>query len=175
MSMRKEIQFERRMYPGYIVFVAVYFDEELERYNYTTLSSLYNLGRMVVVGTASNNFYKCISKTKQFTINFLSQDYLDDILIGSKSGEKVDKLSESNLELESVDLNGKTAQIIKQAQLSYNCILQENFKSAKFTSYNNLICNLEQVIVAENFDVNTYEPFVFIGTDEGRFFRRCKK
>lgn len=173
--MRQIIDFKRRMYAGNAVFVALYYDSENNRYNYTTLSSMYNLGRMVVMGSAKNNFSKCIQNNEDFTINFLSINYLDDILLGGEEGSEVNKLKESQLDVEYVEVNKIKYPIIKQAKLAYKCSFKEFLNSESYPDYNNIICNLDYVFASEEFDVNNYEPLIFVGTDQGHFFKRGVK
>ncbi len=175
--MKKNLDFERRMYAGYPVYIAVYFDQDNNRYSFTTLSSIYNLGRMVVVGCGKNNFLKCITEQKSFTINFLSYDYIKDFYIGGEDGKKVSKFEKSSLELEDVKIDNFSTKVVKQADLVYSCSVVEVCHNDKFPMYYNIISNMDNVLVDEkhykdnSFDVTQYEPFLFIGTDQGRYFR----
>ncbi len=180
--MKKEIRFTRRMYAGHPIFVALYYDREKESYNYTTLSSIYNLGKMVVVGSGKNNFLKCALKQRKFTLNFLSEDYLEEIKKGGLSGSRINKFEKSRLSTEKVVINDEEVVVIKQADLIYSCSLVDVFENEKvFPNYSNLLCNLNHVMIDDKhynsgqFDVEHYEPLIFIGTDKGRFFRKAIK
>lgn len=169
----KEIFYEKRLYPGYPVFEIVYYDIDNQRYSYTTASSMYNLGKMIVLGLNDNNAYKCILESKSFSVNFLSKKYLKDIEIGSHSGLISNKFKESKLTKIKTDNNC----CIKQAQLVYECEFIENYVSKEFNQYNNIIGRIKHVYIDnklyknDNLDVLNYHPVFYIGTDLGRFYR----
>lgn len=169
----KEIVSERRMYAGYPVFLITYFDVDNNRYNYSTISSMYTLGDMAVIGLGNNNTKKCILESKNFSISFLSFEYLKDMEIGGELGENVDKFKDSNLTLESLD----DFKYIKQAELVYDVTFIENLESVAYPKFANFICRLNKVYAKDSLanngvlDVNNYKPTILIGTDKGIFFR----
>ncbi len=179
--MKKEIIFNKRMYLGYPVIVVVFWDTVNERFSATTLSSVYNLGKMLVLGVGKNNFYNCILSTKQFTINILPFKFLDEVLKFSVSGTTNDKLLNSNLTINKKVLNGKTIAYFEEAVLIYNCCYKETFISEEYDLYANLICNIDNVyadeciIKDEIINPDLYDLTIFVGTDYGRYFKDTSK
>ncbi len=172
----KKISSERRMYSGYPVFVMTYYDKDNKRYNYTTSSSMYVLGKMVVLGLGDNNAKKCIIENKEFSVSFLSTDYISDIEIGAESGKEVDKFQLAKIEME--DLGD--VKCIKEAELVYHLTFTENIVAEDFQSFSNLICKLNNVYAKDTLvsdgvlNVEKYNPTIFVGTDDGTFYKEIK-
>lgn len=173
----KEIISERRMYAGYPLFVITYFDKDKNRYNYSTFSSMYVLGKMVMIGLGDNNTKKCILEAKSFSVSFVNSEYLKDLEIGGMSGAEVDKFSESTFTLECKN----DLCYIKQAELVYDLTFVEKFKSSEFPEFDNLVCRLNKVLgndsIIENdsIDVDKFSPVMFMGTDQGTFYKKLSK
>lgn len=169
----KELIFEKRMYPGYPVFELVYFDADNNRYNYTTASSMYTLNKMVVLGLNDNNALKCITKSKQFSINFLTKEYFNEIQHGSTSGIEINKFTNTNLDL--IDLDNNKA--IKQSQLVYNCSFIENHICSEFNKYNNVIARIDSVYISNDLyvdnslDILNFKPVFYYGTDKEKVLK----
>ncbi len=172
----KTIDYKKRMYAGYPIFLLTYFDEANNRYNYSTLSSMYTLGKMAVLGLGNNNSKKCITEHKTFTVSFVTLDYTEDINNGAKPGLEFDKFKTSNLTL--IKKDGYA--YIKEAQLVYKLTLKEVFVAQSFKDYTNVFCNIDTVLVNNqiylngSIDVCKYQPSIFIGTDNGRFYKTIK-
>lgn len=175
---KTSIEYSRRMYAGCTAFIVTFWDEDNNRFSYTAMSSIYVLGKMVVLGSANNNMLKCIRETKKFGVNFLTKEYLDDIMLGAKSSREEDILSESNLTPIIIE---KQLSIIEESQLSYVCELKDIYCSEEFPDYFSIIGNIKEVL-ADNtivkdgkINVDKYDPIIFVGTDEGRFFKNLTK
>ncbi len=172
----KEIKYNRRMYAGYPVFLITYYDKDNKRFNYATSSSMYTLGKMAMIGLGNSNAKKCILETKEFTVSFISKKYITDVENGGTSGQSNDKFSTSNLTMDTID----NISYIKEAELVYKLTLVENFQSEDFPKYSNLVCNIGRVFANDNIviddyiNVDKYDPLIFIGTDQGRFFKSLK-
>ncbi len=168
------IDYSRRMYAGCTVFLITFWDKDNNRFSYTTMSSIYVLGKMVVLGSANNNMLKCIKEIKKFGINFLTKKYLDDIMLGGKSSCEEDILSQSSLTPIMID---KHLSIIEESQLTYVCELTDVYCNKEFPNYFSIIGNIKQVLAEssivkdDKIDVDKYDPIIFVGTDEGRFFK----
>ncbi len=172
----KEIKSEKRMYAGYPVFLLTYFDTYNNRYNFATISSMYVLGKMVVIGFGKNNARFCIPESKNFTVSFLSEEYLEDMELGGESGRVINKFSESKVTLESKD----GIHFIKEAELVYDLTFVESFESSEYPQYANYVCTLNRVYgkdcIVENeaLNIDNYNPTLFVGTDQGKYYKSFK-
>ncbi len=172
----KEIIKEKKMYAGYPVFLLTYFDTFNNRYNFATISSMYVLGEMVVIGFGKNNARFCIHETKNFSVSFLSQEYIEDMELGGESGRVIDKFAVSNVTLDTIG----ELRYIKEAELVYDLTFVESLESTEFPKLGNLVCRLNKVygkddIVNEGIlDIEKYNPTLVIGTDQGSFFKSLK-
>ncbi len=173
----KEIICDRRMYTGYPIFIITYYDKDNGRYNYSTFSSMYTLGKMVMIGLGDNNTKKCIMETKNFSVSFVNSEYLEDIEIGGKSGLEADKFSESIFDLDQFN----NLNYIKQAELVYDLTFVEKFESSEFPEFSSVVCRLNKVFandaITKNgcIDIDKFQPIMFVGTDQGTFYKKLSK
>ena len=96
--MRKNYE-TSKLYYGFPVILLGYKDANF-KYNFTTNSSSYTLGDMMVIGLhCRSNAAKQIMNFKEFTVNIPSENLMDEIEIGGFF-HKVDKIQLSKLDYE---------------------------------------------------------------------------
>jgi len=96
--MRKNYE-TSKLYYGFPVILLGYKDANF-KYNFTTNSSSYTLGDMMVIGFHSrSNAAKQIMNFKEFTVNVPGEDLMNEIEVGGFF-HKVDKIPLSKLEYE---------------------------------------------------------------------------
>lgn len=173
--MKKEINYQRRMYCGYPVFVVCFWDDACDSHNISVLSSSYVLGRMITIGTlSSNTFASSLNKSHKFSVNLIAHDKIDQVLAGATGKTAERRLRKSGLHLDIMDDN---IALIDEAQISYCCTLNNIFIADDFPKYAGVIAHIDKVYVDQelyddgNIRVEYYNPSIFIGTDQGRYIR----
>ncbi len=170
---KQEVDYKRRMYAGYPVFVVCFWDDDAASHNIAVLSSSYVLGRMVTIGLlADNSFSRALQKHHQFSVNFLPHDLIDRTLAGFNGKTAERRLNKSGFTPKLVEGN---LAILEEAQISYCCSLKNINICADFPKYAHIIAHIDRLLVDDsiynngNIDVQYFDPSIFIGTDEGRF------
>jgi len=159
-----------KLYYGFPVFLLGYKDEKYG-YNFTTNSSSYTLGDMIVIGTGKQNAFKQIEFYKSFTVNLPTSDLMKEIEIGGfNSGADKFALSELTYSLsDKVD-----APIIDRCSLTIECELAN---IVVFGSYVNMIGKIvgrkiEQELQADgNLIREKLQPVIYVGDDKMRSYR----
>ncbi|MBF0805552.1 MULTISPECIES: flavin reductase family protein [unclassified Streptococcus] len=162
----------RKLYFGFPVFFLGYKDE-IHGYNITTSSSVYSLGRMVVIGMRTkSNSMQHILKTGEFTINVPQKDLLEEVEVAGFNSKK-DKFDLTKLVYslaQTVD-----APLVDACPVSIECKVVDKME---FGALTNVVAEVTRRVVDEQFvDADGYfrndqfNPVLYIGDGHERLYR----
>jgi len=164
-----------KMYYGFPVVLIGYQDGKFTN-NFTTTSSSYTLGDMLVLGVWKHgNALKEIRKIGCFTINVPSEELMKEIEIGgSNSGEDKFTLAPnlSFTKSEKVD-----APIINECMINIECEVIDIIELDEFSHYCNVISKVKGRLVDHSLQENgvlkrdKINPVFYLGDDEKRSYR----
>ncbi len=171
---KKEIDTEK-LYYGFPIFMIGYKDKTYE-YNFTTVSSSYSLGNMLVIGIYKfGNAIKQIKDANCFTVNVPNENLMKEIEIGGiNSGEDKFKIA-SKL---SYSISNKIdAPIINNCILNIECEVIQIVESDEFQNYSNIIAKIKGRLIDEELlkdGIITREslnPVLYLGDGYKRSYR----
>ena len=176
LEVQKKVEiFTDKLYYGFPVFLLGYKDEKYG-YNYTTISSSYTLGDMLVIGVWKlGNAIKQIESTGCFTINVPSEALMNEIEIGGlHSGNDKFKLAPrlTITNSEKVD-----APIINECVLNIECEVIRIVELEEFGDYCNIFAKVKGRFVNSELQENgilkreLLNPVFYLGDDEKRSYR----
>lgn len=164
-----------KLYYGFPIYLLGYKDDQFG-YNYSTMSSSYTLGNMLVIGVYSlGNAIKQIKQNLCFTINIPSPDLLKDIEKGgSNSGQNKFSIAKglSYSVSEKVD-----APIINECFLCLECEVVQIYQTPELGPYTNVIAQIKGRLIDKNLQtdgvINRSElnPVIFLGDKTMRSYR----
>ena len=164
--MRKNYE-TSKLYYGFPVILLGYKDANF-KYNFTTNSSSYTLGDMMVIGFHSrSNAAKQIMNFKEFTVNVPVEDLMNEIEVGGFF-HKVDKIPLSKLEYEIGEF--VDAPLFTACPISIECKV-ENIVMYGETA--NVIASIKKRIVNSNSD--KLNPVIFLGDEHEKIYRYLRK
>ena len=160
-----------KLYYGFPVILLGYKDANF-KYNFTTNSSSYTLGDMMVIGFHSrSNAAKQITNFKEFTVNVPSENLMNEIEIGGFF-HKADKISLSKLEYEIGEF--VDAPLFTACPISIECKV-ENIVMYGETA--NVIASIKKRVVNSNLieygklNSDKLNPVIFLGDEHERIYR----
>lgn len=171
---KKEIN-PQKLYYGFPIFLMGYKDSSFD-YNFTTLSSSYSLGNMVVVGVYKfGNAVKQVKESRCFTINVPDETLMREIEIGGTNSGKNKFDLASNLTYHISDK--LDVPIIDNCMLNLECEVVQIVESDEFENYTNIIASIkgrwikeelqeEGVLLRDNFN-----PVFYLGDGNQRSYR----
>lgn len=171
---KKEIN-PQKLYYGFPIFLMGYKDSTFG-YNFTTLSSSYSLGNMLVVGIYKfGNAVKQVKESRCFTINIPEETLMKEIEIGgTNSGEDKFKLaSDLNYRIS----NKIDAPIIDNCVLNLECEVVQIIESDEFENYTNIIARIKGRWVKEELQKegvllrDNLNPVFYLGDGNKRSYR----
>lgn len=162
----------RKLYFGFPVFFLGYKDE-VYGYNITTSSSVYSLGKMVVIGMRTkSNSMQHILKTGEFTINLPQKDLLEEVEVAGFNSKK-DKFELTKLSYslaQTVD-----APLVDSCPVSIECKVVDKME---FGALTNIVAEVSRRVVDENlidasgyFKSNQFNPVLYLGDGHERLYR----
>lgn len=171
----KKLNFNtEKFYYGFPVYLLGYKDSNYG-YNFSTMSSSYTLGDMVVVGMFKyGNALKEIRKHKSFTINLPTKSQLEAIEVGAKNSGK-DKFNIIE-HLEYTISNKVNAPIIKQSMVTIECAVISINEPDEFENFVNITAKIKGRLINSNLlkdgkiDENLFSPVIFMADQYNRFF-----
>jgi len=172
----KKVRLEtEKLYFGFAISLLGYKDAA-HGYNYTTISSSYSLGDMIVIGIYKfGNAIQQIKDTNCFTINLPDKSLMKEIEIGgSYSGE--DKFAIASNLTYSVS-NIIDAPIIENCVLNVECEVVQIIESDEFQDYSNVIAKIKGRIINENLQKDgtiirdLINPILYLGDGYKRSYR----
>jgi len=169
----QEVETEKLYYGFPIVLIG--YQDEVNGYNFTTLSSTYSLGDMMTVGIY--RFGCAIEQIKKhgcFTINVPTKSLMKEIEIGGfNSG--VDKFELADL---SYTVSKKiNAPIIKDCMVVIECEVTQIVELDEFSDYSNIVAKIkgrfinETIMGAAVVAPELLSPVLFVGDAFGRGYR----
>jgi len=160
-----------KLYYGFPVILLGYKDANF-KYNFTTNSSSYTLGDMIVIGFHSrSNAAKQITNFKEFTVNVPSENLMNEIEIGGFF-HKADKIPLSKLEYEIGEF--VDAPLFTACPISIECKV-ENIVMYGETA--NVIASIKKRVVNSNLiedgklNSDKLNPVIFLGDEHERIYR----
>jgi len=160
-----------KLYYGFPVILLGYKDVNFE-YNFTTNSSSYTLGDMMVIGFHSrSNAAKQIMNFKEFTVNVPSENLMNEIEIGGFF-HKADKIPLSKLEYEIGEF--VDAPLFTACPVSIECKV-ENIVMYGETA--NVIASIKKHVVNSNLiedsklNLDKLNPVIFLGDEHEKIYR----
>jgi len=160
-----------KLYYGFPVILLGYKDANF-KYNFTTNSSSYTLGDMMVIGFHSrSNAAKQITNFKEFTVNVPSENLMNEIEIGGFF-HKADKIPLSKLEYEIGEF--VDAPLFTACPISIECKV-ENIVMYGETA--NVIASIKKRVVNSNLiedgklNSDKLNPVIFFGDEHERIYR----
>ena len=172
--MRKNYE-TSKLYYGFPVILLGYKDANF-KYNFTTNSSSYTLGDMMVIGFHSrSNAAKQIMNFKEFTVNVPSENLMNEIEIGGFF-HKVDKIPLSKLEYEIGEF--VDAPLFTACPISIECKV-ENIVMYGETA--NVIASIKKRVVNSNLiedgklNSDKLNPVIFLGDEHEKIYRYLRK
>jgi len=160
-----------KLYYGFPVILLGYKDANF-KYNFTTNSSSYTLGDMMVIGFHSrSNAAKQITNFKEFTVNVPSENLMNEIEIGGFF-HKADKIPLSKLEYEIGEF--VDAPLFTACPISIECKV-ENIVMYGETA--NVIASIKKRVVNSNLiedgklNSDKLNPVIFLGDEHERIYR----
>ncbi|VTX48475.1 Flavin reductase like domain protein [Fusobacterium nucleatum] len=160
-----------KLYYGFPVILLGHKDANF-KYNFTTNSSSYTLGDMMVIGFHSrSNAAKQITNFKEFTVNVPSENLMNEIEIGGFF-HKADKIPLSKLEYEIGEF--VDAPLFTACPISIECKV-ENIVMYGETA--NVIASIKKRIVNSNLiedgklNSDKLNPVIFLGDEHERIYR----
>ena len=160
-----------KLYYGFPVILLGYKDANF-KYNFTTNSSSYTLGDMMVIGFHSrSNAAKQIMNFKEFTVNVPSENLMNEIEIGGFF-HKADKIPLSKLEYEIGEF--VDAPLFTACPISIECKV-ENIVMYGETA--NVIASIKKRVVNSNLiedgklNSDKLNPVIFLGDEHERIYR----
>jgi len=164
-----------KLYYGFPVFLIGYKDEKYD-YNYTTISSSYTLGDMLVIGVYKyGNAIKQIKSAGCLTVNIPNEDLMTEIEIGGiHSGkDKFDLASKlTYTKSEKID-----APIINECVLNIECEVVEVVEFNEFEDYCNIFAKVKGRLINKELQENgivkrhLLNPIFYLGDGEKRSYR----
>lgn len=162
----------RKLYFGFPVFFLGYKDE-IHGYNITTSSSVYSLGKMIVIGMRTkSNSMQHILKTGEFTISLPQKDLLEEIEVAGFNSRK-DKFDLTKLAYslgQTVD-----APLVDACPVSIECRVVDKME---FGALTNVVAEVTRRVVDEkfidlegNFRSKQFNPVLYIGDGHERLYR----
>lgn len=166
-----------KLYYGFPVVLISYYDQNGVP-NITTLSSVYTLKDMVVLGISSKGYAgQQIKLVKDFVINIPDRNLEKQIaLCGSNSGRDVKKFDLSSLTpVKSAVVN---APVIQECSIAIECTLTEVIEHEKFAGLTNLIaqikgrCADQDYVTSEGgLDLSKMNPVLYFGDGKTKGFK----
>ncbi|WP_060798278.1 flavin reductase [Fusobacterium nucleatum] len=160
-----------KLYYGFPVILLGYKDANF-KYNFTTNSSSYTLGDMMVIGFHSrSNAAKQITNFKEFTVNVPSENLMNEIEIGGFF-HKADKIPLSKLEYEIGEF--VDAPLFNTCPISIECKV-ENIVMYGETA--NVIASIKKRVVNSNLiedgklNSDKLNPVIFLGDEHEKIYR----
>jgi len=160
-----------KLYYGFPVILLGYKDANF-KYNFTTNSSSYTLGDMMVIGFHSrSNAAKQIMNFKEFTVNVPSENLMNEIEIGGFF-HKADKIPLSKLEYEIGEF--VDAPLFTACPISIECKV-ENIVMYGETA--NVIASIKKRVVNSNLiedgklNSDKLNPVIFLGDEHEKIYR----
>lgn len=160
-----------KLYYGFPVILLGYKDANF-KYNFTTNSSSYTLGDMMVIGFHSrSNAAKQIMNFKEFTVNVPSENLMNEIEIGGFF-HKADKIPLSKLEYEIGEF--VDAPLFTACPVSIECKV-ENIVMYGETA--NVIASIKKRVVNSNLiedsklNSDKLNPVIFLGDEHEKIYR----
>jgi len=160
-----------KLYYGFPVILLGYKDANF-KYNFTTNSSSYTLGDMMVIGFHSrSNAAKQITNFKEFTVNVPSENLMNEIEIGGFF-HKADKIPLSKLEYEIGEF--VDAPLFTACPISIECKV-ENIVMYGETA--NVIASIKKRVVNSNLieegklNSDKLNPVIFLGDEHEKIYR----
>ena len=164
-----------KLYFGFAISLLGYKDI-VHGYNYTTISSSYSLGDMIVIGIYKfGNAIQQIKASECFTINLPDKSLMKEIEIGgSYSGEDKFKLA-SNLIYSVSDI--MDAPVIENCVLTMECEVIQIVESDEFQNYSNVIAKIKGRLINDNLQKDgiiirdLINPVLYLGDGHKRSYR----
>ena len=164
-----------KLYYGFPIFLLGYKDAA-HGYNFTTISSSYSLGDMIVIGIYKfGNAIKQIKNSKCFTINLPDKSLMNEIEIGgSYSGEDKFDIASRLTYFNSSKID---APIIENCVLNIECEVVQIVESDEFQYYSNIIAKIKGRLVNDNLQKNgmiirdLINPVLYLGDGHKRSYR----
>ncbi|MBI6875682.1 flavin reductase family protein [Clostridium aciditolerans] len=173
--MRKKEIYSEKLYYGFPIFLIGYKDSTYG-YNFTTVSSSYSLGDMLVVGIYKfGNAIKQIKNVNCFTVNIPDNNLMQEIEIGgTNSGKDKFKLaSKLNYHIS----NKIDAPIINNCILNIECEVVQIVESDEFENYSNIIAKIKGRFINEELQKDEIiireclNPVLYVGDGYKRSYR----
>lgn len=164
-----------KLYYGFPVFLIGYKDEAY-KYNYTTLSSSYTLGDMLVIGIYKfGHAIKQIKSAGCFTVNLPSEALMHEIEIGALNpGNDKLKLARKLTYTKSERID---APIINECVLNIECEVVKVVELEEFGSYCNVFAKVKGRFIDSELQENgelkreLLNPILYLGDDKKRSYR----
>jgi flavin reductase (DIM6/NTAB) family NADH-FMN oxidoreductase RutF len=163
------------MYYGFPIFFIGYKDDKFG-FNFTTLSSSYSLGNMMVIGIYKHgNSLKQIKNSRCFTINIPDKSLMNEIELGGfNSGADKFELAKNLKYYKSDKID---APIIDNCAINIECEVVDFVEHIEFKDYCNIIAVIKGRIVNEHLLNNdalkgdALEPVLYVGDGRMRSYR----
>ena len=160
-----------KLYYGFPVILLGYKDANF-KYNFTTNSSSYTLGDMMVIGFHSrSNAAKQITNFREFTVNVPSENLMNEIEIGGFF-HKVDKIPLSKLEYEIGEF--VDAPLFTACPISIECKVEN---VVIYGENANVIASIKKRVVNSNLiedgklNSDKLNPVIFLGDEHEKIYR----
>ncbi|MDC7954937.1 flavin reductase [Fusobacterium simiae] len=164
-----------RLYYGFPVILLGYKDANF-KYNFTTNSSSYTLGDMMVIGFHSrSNAARQIMNFKEFTVNVPSENLMKEIEIGGFL-HKTDKITISRIEYELGEF--VDAPLFTTCLISIECKVENIVMCGENA---NVIASIKKrvvnsdLIVDNKIDFEKLNPVIFLGDEYKKIYRYLTK
>jgi len=175
----KKVSFDTdKLYYGFPIFLLGYKDT-LHGYNFSTISSSYSLGDMLVIGIYKfGNALKQIKDVKCFTVNLPDGNLMKEIEIGG-SYSREDKFKLAS-ELSYVISDKIDAPIIENCVLNIECEVVQIIESEDFPNYSNILAKIKGRLVNEDLQNDgkivrdLINPVFYLGDGHKRSYRYLK-
>ena len=164
-----------KLYYGFPIFILGYKDADYG-YNFTTISSSYSLGDMMVIGVYRfGNAVKQIKNADCFTINIPDKSLMKEIEIGgSYSGEDKFKIASNINYFVSSKID---APIIENCVLNIECEVIKIVEPDEFQNYSNIIAKIKGRLIDDRLQAdgvvirNLLNPVLYLGDGHKRSYR----
>ncbi|MCL2592525.1 MAG: flavin reductase [Defluviitaleaceae bacterium] len=175
---KKEIS-TNKFYYGFPIYLIGYKDEVFG-FNFSTMSSSYSLGDMLVAGIYRHgNAINQIKKYREFTVNIPDKSLMEEIEIGGFVSSE-DKFSIAS-KLEYIKSEKIDAPIIKNCPINIECEVIEIIESNEFENYSNIIAKVRGRLIDEELlkdgalDHEKFNSVIYIGDEYKRSYRYLNK
>jgi len=167
-----------KLYWVFPIFLVGYRDS-VHGYNFTTVSSSYSLGDMVVVGIwRFGNALKQIRDAGCFTVNIPDRSLMREIEVGGYNSG-VDKFGIAS-ELSYFVSERVDAPVIEGCFLNIECEVVEIIENDELPNYSNIIAKVKGRYIDENLQEDgviirdLINPVLYLGDGHGRSYRYLK-